>query len=161
MKTSTIGFAVHCCLTISGVFSALSCTGCADGPELADVEGKVLQNGQPVPFAYVVFQPVDPPGTYASAYTNVDGVYELQFSPSRNGALLGRHQVTIRTSAKDEIEVEDKATGLMVVPPLPDGYQERLEVTFEREVTSGDNIHDFDLASAQQAAAGNPALNAR
>ncbi len=85
--------------------------GLLERPEIGEVEGVVKWNGQPVPFAYVVFQPVDPPGTYGSAYTNESGEYRLQFSESRNGALVGKHKVTIRTSAKDEIEVEDRTTG--------------------------------------------------
>lgn len=133
---------------ITSAAAAAGLAGCSEGPELGDVTGKVLQNGQPVPFAYVMFQPIDPPGTYASAYTNAAGEYELQFSPSANGAMIGRHEVTVRTPSKDEIEVEDKTTGKMVVPPLPAGYQERLQVQFEREVKSGDNLHDFEIANA-------------
>src|SRR5690349_20864093 len=79
-------------LVVAGLAATTWLAGCSDGPELGDVTGKVLQNGQPVPFAYVMFQPIDPPGTYASAYTNVDGEYELQFSPSANGAMIGRHE---------------------------------------------------------------------
>jgi hypothetical protein len=135
-------------LLAAGLLGVTALAGCADGPELGDVTGKVVQDGQPVPFAYVLFQPIDPPDTYASAYTNVAGEYELQFSPSANGAMIGRHEVTIRTSSKDEIEIEDKTTGKMVVPPLPAGYRERLQVKFERDVKPGDNLHDFDIANA-------------
>lgn len=138
----------HRSILAAGIVGSIWLAGCSDGPELGEVTGTVLQNGQPVPFAYVMFQPIDPPGTYASAYTNTEGEYELQFSPSANGAMIGRHEVTIRTSSKDEIEVEDKATGKMVVPPLPQGYQERLQVQFEREVQPGDNLHDFEIANA-------------
>jgi hypothetical protein len=128
------------------VLSSFFAAGCSKGPEIGEVEGVVKWNGQPVPFAYVVFQPVDPPGTYGSAYTNESGEYRLQFSESRNGALVGKHKVTIRTSAKDEIEVEDRTTGKMIKPPLPKGYQEKVELTFDREVASGENSVDFDLA---------------
>ncbi len=122
--------------------------GCQEGPELGEVTGKVTMQGQPVPFAYVVFQPIER-GTYASAYTKVDGTYNLQFSESRNGAQVGKHQISIRTAAEDEIQVEDKTTGLMVTPPLPAGYQGRLEFTFDREVASGENVQDFDLDPAK------------
>lgn len=125
-----------------GLFLA---SGCSDGPELGLVSGTVKLQGQAVPFAYVVFQPVDPPGTYGAAYTKEDGTYELRFSDSRNGAMLGKHQVKIRTASKDEIQVEDKNTGLMVTPELPKGYQGRLEFEFDRQVASGSNSHDFDL----------------
>ena len=120
-------------------------TGCSDGPPLGTVSGTVTQNGQPIPFAYVQFQPTEPRGTYASAYTDVDGRYELQFSESRNGALVGRHEVTIRTAALDEIQVEDRETGKLVTPVLPAGYKPKLELKFERAVEAGGNTVDIQL----------------
>lgn len=120
-------------------------SGCSDGPELGLVSGTVKLQGQAVPHALVMFQPVDPPGTYGAAYTKADGTYELRFSDTRNGATLGKHQVKIRTASQDEIQVEDKHTGLMVTPELPKGYQGRLEFEFDRTVASGSNAHDFDL----------------
>jgi hypothetical protein len=123
--------------------------GCSDGPPLGTVSGKVSQGGHAIPFAYVVFQPVDPPGTYGSAYTDAEGRYVLQYSASRQGALVARHEVTIRTAARDEIQVEDRSTGLMVTPPLPDGYKEKVEVLFDREVKPGDNVIDFDLVEGR------------
>lgn len=138
---------------ISIVLSALASlivSGCGDsGPELADVTGKVTLNGTPVPYAFVRFQPITPRGTYASAYTNAEGEYTLLFSRSANGAIVGQHSVTVRTSGKDEIEIEDRNTGLMTVPPLPDGYLEHLQVEFEREVQSGSNVHDFEISPSQ------------
>jgi hypothetical protein len=75
----------------------------------------------------------------------VDGRYELQFSESRNGALVGRHEVTIRTAALDEIQVEDRETGKLVTPVLPAGYKPKLELKFERAVEAGDNTVDIQL----------------
>ena len=123
--------------------------GCAEGPPLGTVSGKVIQGGHAIPYAYVVFQPVDPPGAYGSAYTDAEGHYVLQYNASRQGALVARHEVTIRTAARDEIQIEDRSTGLMVTPPLPDGYKEKVEVLFDREVKSGDNVIDFDLAEGR------------
>ncbi len=119
--------------------------GCSEGPELGEVSGTVSMGGKPIPFAYVVFQPVDPPGTYGSAYTLIDGTYEIQFSQSRSGAMVGQHKVSIRTAGLDEVEVEDKKTGLMKKPDLPEGYKAGLELEFDREVRSGGNVHDFEL----------------
>lgn len=130
--------------------SALGMAGCSKGPVLGSVQGVVRQGGQPVPFAYLVFQPQQR-GTYGAAYTDAQGRYTLQFSRTRQGALVGRHNVTIRTAGLDEVQVEDKSTGQMITPPLPDGYQPRLEVQFEREVQRGRNTFDFDLASADAA----------
>ncbi len=47
--------------------------GCANGPVLGVVTGKVVQQGKHIPFAYVELQPIDPPGTYVAAYTQADG----------------------------------------------------------------------------------------
>lgn len=130
----------------SSILCSFFVAGCSQGPEVGAVTGVVKWNGEPVPFAYVVFQPVDPPGTYGSAYTNEAGEYSLQYSESLDGALVGNHKVTIRTSATDEIEIEDRKTGKMVRPPVPKGYREKVELTFDRHVASGDNVLDFDLA---------------
>ena len=119
--------------------------GCSDGPPLGTVSGTVTQSGQPIPFAYVQFQPTEPKGTYASTYADAEGRYELRFSESRNGALVGRHEVTIRTAALDEIQVEDRETGKLVTPALPAGYKPKLELKFERAVDEGDNTIDFQL----------------
>lgn len=121
-------------------------SGCSDGLNLGTVHGKVTQNGTAVPFAYLQFTPIDPPGTYGAAYSDADGKYALQFSQTRQGAPVGRHRVLVRTSKVDEIQVEDKSTGKMVTPPLPEGYKPNLEVEFEREVKSGDNAIDLELS---------------
>lgn len=119
--------------------------GCSKGPNLGVVRGVVSQDGIPIPFVLVQFQPVEPRGTYASAYTDADGQYELRFSQSKKGALVGRHEVTLRTSKRDEIQVEDKSTGLMVTPKLPENYKGNLELKFEEVVSRGVNHIDFDL----------------
>lgn len=133
------------CLVLVTVGMLTAGAGCSDGPPLGTVSGTVTQSGQPIPFAYVQFQPTEPRGTYASAYTDVEGRYELRFSESRNGALLGRHEVMIRTAALDELQVEDRETGKLVTPVLPAGYKPKLELKFERVVEAGDNTVDFQL----------------
>ena len=73
--------------------------GCSDRPELGVVTGKVIQQGKPIPFAYVEFQPIDPPGTYSAAYTQANGTYNILFTEDKDGALVGKHKVTVRTAA--------------------------------------------------------------
>ena len=58
---------------------------------------------------------------------------------------MGSHEVTLRAARRDEIQVEDKTTGLMVTPELPENYKENLEVKYEEVVSLGDNVIDFDL----------------
>lgn len=126
----------------------LMVAGCSDGIKIGRVQGAVTWAGQPVPFAYIEFQPIEPRGTYGAAYTDVNGKYDLLFDKKRKGALVGQHQVTIRTSAVDEIQVEDKQTGKMVTPALPQGYRPKLQVQFDREVKSGINEVNFELQDA-------------
>lgn len=130
---------------LAAAVTGFALSGCSRGPDLGAVRGVVSQDGIPIPFVLVQFQPVEPRGTYASAYTDNEGQYELRFSQSRRGALIGRHEVTLRTSKRDEIQIEDKTTGLMVTPKLPENYKGNLELKFEEEVTAGVNHIDFDL----------------
>ncbi|WP_157605203.1 hypothetical protein [Schlesneria paludicola] len=133
------------CLFLAAI-SLTMAAGCERGPHLGTVKGQVTMNGTPVPFAYVKFQPIAPRGTYGSAYTDAKGVYSLQFSQTRQGALVGKHNVSVRTSKRDEMEVEDKSTGLLVVTQLPSGYKENMQVQYERDVKSGHNVLDFELS---------------
>jgi hypothetical protein len=115
--------------------------GCGGGPEIGDVTGTVRVNGQPLPYAYVVFQPVDPPGAYGSAYTDKDGRYRLQFSPSRHGAPVGRHQVSIRPAGRDELPGDAPPSARV---RLPERFNSASELF--RDVKPGENVHDFELA---------------
>ena len=132
-------------LNVTVLAVGLFVSGCSKGPDLGRVSGVVSQDGVPIPFVLVQFRPLEEKGAYASAYTNEDGYYELRFSQSKRGALIGSHEVTLRTSRRDEIQVEDKSTGLMVTPELPDNYKENLELKFEEVVSAGHNTIDFDL----------------
>ncbi|HAV34495.1 MAG TPA: hypothetical protein DC058_03905 [Planctomycetaceae bacterium] len=125
------------------------CSGCSDAPKVGEVTGVVTLSGQPIPFAFVVFQPTDPPGTYGSAYSDASGRYELKFTEGVNGALVGRHEVLVRTATVDELQLEDKSTGLMVTPPLPKGYRERQELVFNREVKLGLNEINLELSEGR------------
>ena len=131
--------------TLVVVAIGLFVPGCSTGPNLGTVSGVVSQDGIPIPYVLVQFRPVEPRGTYASAYTDVSGHYELRFSQTKRGALVGRHEATLRTSKRDEIQIEDKSTGLMVTPKLPENYKGNLELKYDEVVSSGDNVIDFDL----------------
>ena len=114
----------------------------------------MLQQGKPIPFADVEFQPIDPPGTYGAAYTQADGTYTIRFTEDKDGALVGKHKVTVRTAAVDEIQVEDKTTGVIVTPDLPEGYQAKRSLEYNREVKPGTNEMVFDLAEGTTASGG-------
>lgn len=122
-------------------------SGCQRGPSLGTVSGTVKVNGQPLPYAYVVFQPIDPPGTYGSAYTDEFGEYSLRFNAHRDGAPVGRHQVSIRAATNEELPDHAHASARV---HLPEKYNEQTELL--RDVKLGHNEIDFDLESQVVAA---------
>ncbi len=114
--------------------------GCQRGPQLGRVTGTVTANGEPVPFAYVVFNPVKPPRNYGSAYANEKGQYELRFSTARNGAPVGKHQVSITAAKGDELPDDAKPSARRNVPSK---YNTATEL--QAEVKPGSNVIDFAL----------------
>lgn len=132
-------------LCLTPTLLAAGC-GDADGPELAEVTGKVMLNGEPLPDARVQFAPED--GRPSAGTTDENGVYELMYTSDTSGAVLGMHTVRI-TTAVEALEGEGDVAGrearAEVVPPM---YNTASELT--REVTSGSNTFDFDLESGGQ-----------
>jgi len=126
--------------TLATLGLAAIAAGCQRGPDLGTVTGTVRINGQPLPYAYVRFQPFNPPGTYGSAYTDKDGNYELQFSKSYNGAPVGQHRITIRPAVGEELPEDGRNTAAL---QLPERYTSGAELV--REVKPGHNVHDFDI----------------
>ncbi len=129
-------------------------SGCGQqGPKLGAVQGTVTLNGKPVPYAYVLFQPTEPPGTYGSAYADANGKYSLRYTRSQRGAPVGRHSVTVRTPKREELaldeDVDDQNAGKAAALKMPDGVRENLRAEFEREVKPGRNQHDFDLGQTE------------
>lgn len=114
--------------------------GCGKGPDLGTVTGIIKVNGEPLPFAYVKFEPVTPPRNYGSAYADAEGRYELRFNESRNGAPVGKHRVSIIAARGDELPSDaPKAARVQ----LPASYNESSDLV--ADVKAGDNEIDFDL----------------
>lgn len=115
-----------------------SFVGCgAGGPSLGAVTGKVTLDGQPLPGAVVTFDP----GTSRPSIgtTGPDGSYKLNFTPEREGAVLGSHVVRISTAV---VEGEGVTAPKETVPA---NYNADSELS--AEVKSGSNTHNFDLTS--------------
>ncbi|WP_146584772.1 hypothetical protein [Posidoniimonas polymericola] len=80
-------------------------SGCSPSKfDFADVEGRVLLDGEPVSDAKVVFMPVGmneegESGPYSHGVTDSDGRYALktQDEDARSGAVVGRHRVIVST----------------------------------------------------------------
>ena len=98
------------------------------------VEGVVRLDGKLVPEATVVFQPEH--GSTSYGQTDADGHFELMFSSTNPGAVIGRHQVSIGTFMAHEGEPE-------TIPPC---YNLKSELV--RDVDAGTQNIDFDLEDA-------------
>lgn len=79
----------------------LAAVGCADGPDLVPVSGRVTLNGAPLAGARVNTQPIGTveqpnPGPGSWAETDQDGYYSLELATNdRSGAVVGEHRVTV------------------------------------------------------------------
>jgi len=107
--------------------------GCSDGVGLGSVQGQVTKDGQPQPKLWVRFAPAEG-GRPAEAITDEQGRYELAYTGTQKGALVGRHQATILSGG----ELDGRGNELS-----PRKEILRREV----EVASGSNTIDFDLSA--------------
>lgn len=125
-----------------------SVLGCGDS-KVASVSGKVKLDGEPLPNAVVIFQPLGDgevnPGVGSIGRTNDRGEYRLCLIGGSNGAVRGTHRVEISCPINDgqNCPDEDRATK----PPnkVPDRYNAASKMIYE--VKSGANKADFDLTS--------------
>ena len=119
------------------------CSGGANLPELGQVSGTVTLDGQPLDGATIEFVPEK--GRPSSAITDESGNYKLRFSATTNGAVLGKHDVAIR-SFRDPVSAEGDQPGVEGRDELlPARYHENSELT--AEVAAGSNTIDFTLTS--------------
>lgn len=127
-------FAGGVCLLLAGL-----AMGCAqDGPELAEVSGRVMLDGQPLPEAEVLFEPEH--GRPSRGTTDEEGEYRLQYTPQRQGALIGKHTVRIST-----YRAEDDSGQQEVPERVPEDYNTASALT--KLVEPSGNRFDFDLHS--------------
>ena len=91
-------------------------------------------DGKPLKGAYVEFVPAKG-GRPAGGLTGEDGHYELAYSASDSGALVGSAKVLITTG---DPEAQIKET-------VPATYNRQSTLTVD--VTPGNNVHDFPLTS--------------
>jgi hypothetical protein len=88
-----------CALTaLLGVVLAPGC----GGPTMAPVKGRVTCSGKPVAEAAVTFAPIGKsdkdkePGRAATGFTDAEGYYVLSTNKFHDGALIGKHRVTVQ-----------------------------------------------------------------
>jgi hypothetical protein len=129
----------------------LPALGCGRN-DIVPVSGQITLDGQPLAEAVVVFQPMRNPrdpdaaahsGMGSVGRTDAAGRYRLRLvEPDREGALVGRHSVTITTAATSPAG-DDSALpeGERVPREWRDGSQ-RFEVP-----PQGTSTADFELTS--------------
>ncbi|WP_166820337.1 carboxypeptidase-like regulatory domain-containing protein [Thalassoroseus pseudoceratinae] len=130
-------------IAIALSFIAIGCGSSDDTPELGTVSGTVTLDGNPVPDAMVSFTPKEG-GRPSSGKTDESGYYELQYSPSNNGAVPGKHQVRITTATT---VASDTGEDVEVAEKIPAQYNAETELI--EEVEPGAQTIDFDLKDAE------------
>jgi len=108
--------------------------GCGgSNQEVAPVHGHDTLDGQPLPYAGVVFESTGKPPSGGT--TDKDGNYELIFKRGVKGAPIGTNRVTI-------LQDTQRVPGPQRVPAR---FNQNSEL--QREVKSDDNVFDFDLTT--------------
>lgn len=104
------GYFVLVCLTAT-------MTGCGNGEEYVPVSGTVLLNGEPLPDAKLIFEPIGSesgvaPGKPSYGRTDKTGHYTLTCPIAKEeGAAVGEHRVRIVTMKAAEYTPEQMAAG--------------------------------------------------
>jgi len=125
------------------VAMTLGLGGCGRGKpagiDFATVTGTVTLDGEPLPQAFIRFEPES--GRPSFGRTDSAGAYSLRYKGEDWGAIVGPHSVKITT----ENLVEDPETGEMrfVREVLPSRYNVRTTLT--ASVEPGENVIDFPL----------------
>jgi len=124
---------------------AFCCAGCGrreDLPQVAPVSGSVTYNGKPVASGTVTFHPAGG-GRPASGQLDADGRFELSTFDRGDGAVLGKHRVTVVAydASTDPSIAPDSAD----VYAVPEKYTEPETTPLEVEVTEGGNTMDLEL----------------
>jgi hypothetical protein len=133
---------------ISSVLVFTAMVGCgSDGPELARVQGKVTLDGKPVQGAVVTYVPVG--GTASYGKTNSKGEYQLMFTDSKYGAMIGSHSVELEVKRIPASELKEMKAEGQEVPTefvdIPKKYRKAGALT--AEVKRGSNEINFDMTS--------------
>lgn len=122
------------------------CVGCSGkSVELAEVEGTVTQNGQPLDGVKVMFSP-DPSkgdaGQTSQAITDENGKYRLKYKGDQYGAEVGWHIVNALDVKAENSRDNPIPNRVAVKYSLPSSS----DLTFEVKSEPSPQIFDFELA---------------
>jgi len=116
--------------------------GCGDsGPTIVKVAGVLTYKGKPVTNAYVEFQPEQ--GRPSWGQTDENGRFELHYDPQKDGAVTGKHKVSVKL--RPSTVKEQEAVMMGKKPPLSKEMNEffskysvertKLEVTIDKSTS--------------------------
>jgi hypothetical protein len=142
------------CLPLAGLLVVLASTGCGKTkPATAPVTGRVLLDGKPVAAAAVMFEPVDG-GVPARGSTGADGSFTLSTFARDDGALVGRHRVSVSKFVTEGVaanefglEAAPGQPGLQPKAALPARYADAKTSGLEATVEAGGTKVEFALES--------------
>ena len=116
--------------------------GRGDGPALGLVTGKVTIDDAPLAKAVITYIPEQSGGSVSYGVTNAEGMYTMQFTTDKAGAVIGKHQVTIEPGSAS---FSDDGKPLPGSVKIPGKY--RKPGTLSADVKAGPNVVDFALQS--------------
>ena len=132
---------------IGHFLAIILCLLCGCSSDLAEVRGRVTLDGQPLKDATVMFIP-STGGRPGTAITDAEGRYELQFTGTEKGAMIGKNMVKISTyyPPMGNTSADGKYAEIPARPErLPAKYHDKTEL--EADVKPGVPSYDFDLKS--------------
>lgn len=118
-------------LAIASLPLLLLVVGCNDGVGLGTVTGQVTKGGQPQAKMWVQFSPAVG-GRPAEGVTDAQGHYELSYTGTKKGALVGKHRVTVMSGG----EIDDRGNELSPRQAVHEA---------EVEVVDGSNEFNFEI----------------
>lgn len=146
-------------LLCASAIAFASISGCGGSKfKYAEVEGRVVLDGAPVPDARVIFMPMTTnedgeSGPYSQGVTDADGRYKLttQGEKTRSGAVVGSHRVIVSTKrAHLDPDVLDREI-IDVPESIPRMYTHYRETPLAFEVPSGGATDaDFSLETPER-----------
>ena len=111
------------------------------------VEGVVTLDGAPVEGATVRYYPASGERG-SSGKTDENGHYDLRYTRSQKGAIIGEHKVTISTEVLGDGYGTDNAPAART-ESIPKKYLDPEKTELTKTVASGNNTFNFDLNSGK------------
>ncbi len=134
--------------------------GCGESSKYVPVSGVVKLNGKPYANAVVLFQPVGGkdninPGRGSAGITDDNGRFTLKTDDGHTGAVIGTHQVTIRTNSGEavgydpEVGSADNAPGpeKTKLDPIPTDWRSLSDKHTYEVPAGGTDQANFDLTN--------------